>query len=179
MLIDRRDAPEAQPALAPFEHRLRSANAASVLRSVLENLRYGNEHARTMEADRGGCSCRGSADQSVGARLGRKDMNPTLAKAGDSLSTGENAQLVSFARAVLADPRIFVLDEATSSVDTVTERSHENQNAIERWDGGGADIVHLIARTGCRPSAAGGRHPRRPRSHRSDRGERDQQKLAN
>lgn len=41
-------------------------------------------------------------------------------RAGDKLSTGEK-QLVSFARAVLADPRIFVLDEATSSIDTRTE----------------------------------------------------------
>jgi len=37
------------------------------------------------------------------------------------LSTGEK-QLISFARAVLADPRLFVLDEATSSIDTVTEQ---------------------------------------------------------
>ena len=38
------------------------------------------------------------------------------------LSTGEK-QLLSIARAILADPRILVLDEATSSVDTVTERA--------------------------------------------------------
>ena len=39
-------------------------------------------------------------------------------------------QLISFARAVLADPAIFVLDEATSSIDTQTE--HLIQNAIAR-----------------------------------------------
>lgn len=41
-------------------------------------------------------------------------------ESGDSLSTGEK-QLISFARAVLTNPRIFVLDEATSSIDTQTE----------------------------------------------------------
>ena len=44
-----------------------------------------------------------------------------MGEGGDRLSTGEK-QLISFARAVLADPRIFVLDEATSSIDTKTER---------------------------------------------------------
>ena len=43
-----------------------------------------------------------------------------VGEGGDRLSTGEK-QLISFARAVLADPRIFVLDEATSSIDTRTE----------------------------------------------------------
>lgn len=43
-----------------------------------------------------------------------------VGEGGGQLSTGEK-QLVSFARAVLADPKIFVLDEATSSIDTKTE----------------------------------------------------------
>ena len=51
-----------------------------------------------------------------------------VGEGGDRLSTGEK-QLISFARAVLADPRIFVLDEATSSIDTQTEQLI--QNAID------------------------------------------------
>jgi len=44
-----------------------------------------------------------------------------IGEGGGNLSTGQK-QLVSFARAVLADPKIFVMDEATSSVDTETEK---------------------------------------------------------
>jgi ATP-binding cassette subfamily B protein len=49
-----------------------------------------------------------------------KGYDAEVGEGGDRLSTGEK-QLISFARAVLADPRIFILDEATSSVDTEME----------------------------------------------------------
>lgn len=61
-----------------------------------------------------------------------------VGEGGNSLSTGEK-QLLSFARALLADPRIFVLDEATSSVDTVTERLI--QNAIEKVMSGRTSFI--------------------------------------
>ena len=48
-------------------------------------------------------------------------LDSDVGEGGDLLSTGEK-QLISFARAILADPRILVLDEATASVDTITEQ---------------------------------------------------------
>ena len=55
-------------------------------------------------------------------------LDTDVGEGGDLLSTGEK-QLISFARAVLADPRILILDEATASVDTMTEA--KIQSAME------------------------------------------------
>ncbi len=85
--------------------------------SVLENLRYGNPTA-TMEQIKEAVK-NVSADEVI-ARM-EHGYESNVGEGGDMLSTGEK-QLLSFARAILADPRIFVLDEATSSIDTVTEK---------------------------------------------------------
>ena len=102
--------------------------------TVLENLRYGNEHA-TMEQIEAAVRAV-SADEII-ARL-PEGYNSEVGEGGSGLSTGEK-QLLSFARALLADPRIFVLDEATSSVDTVTERLI--QNAIEQVMAGRTSFI--------------------------------------
>lgn len=102
--------------------------------TVLENLRYGRPDATMEEIE--------AAVQSVSAQhiIDRlpQGYNSTIGEGGNSLSTGEK-QLLSFARALLADPRIFVLDEATSSVDTVTEGLI--QTAIEKVMAGRTSFV--------------------------------------
>ena len=84
--------------------------------TVRENLLMGNPHA-TEEQIREAIRMV-SADEVI-AHL-EKGLDTDVGEGGDLLSTGEK-QLISFARAILADPRILILDEATASVDTMTE----------------------------------------------------------
>ena len=85
--------------------------------TIRENLLYGNPDATEEEIARALELV--SADRVV-ARM-EKGIDTDVGEGGDMLSTGEK-QLISFARAILADPRILVLDEATASVDTLTEQ---------------------------------------------------------
>ncbi|WP_130837484.1 ABC transporter ATP-binding protein [Lachnoclostridium sp. Marseille-P6806] len=66
--------------------------------------------------------------EDVITRMGH-GLDSEVGEGGELLSTGEK-QLLSYARAVLADPAILILDEATSSIDTVTEQ--KIQHSIER-----------------------------------------------
>ena len=102
--------------------------------TVLENLRYGREDATMEEIE---AAVRAVSADGIIARL-PDGYNSQVGEGGNSLSTGEK-QLLSFARALLADPRIFVLDEATSSVDTVTERLI--QEAIEKVMAGRTSFI--------------------------------------
>ena len=92
--------------------------------TVLENLRYGKPDASMQEIE---TAVKAVCADEIIARL-PQGYDTQVGEGGSSLSTGEK-QLLSFARALLADPRIFVLDEATSSVDTITEQ--KLQQAIE------------------------------------------------
>ncbi len=84
--------------------------------SVRDNIRYGRLDATDAEIE---AAAKAVSADTVIAKL-EKGWDSDVGEGGDRLSTGEK-QLISFARAVLADPRIFVLDEATSSIDTRTE----------------------------------------------------------
>ncbi|MCR4924328.1 MAG: ABC transporter ATP-binding protein/permease [Lachnospiraceae bacterium] len=116
LLIDGRDARERSQG---WLH----ANLGYVLQTphlftgtVRENLIYGKPDASDEEIFTALKAV--SADELVkGLRDG---LDTDVGEGGNVFSTGER-QLISFARAILCDPRILILDEATSSVDSVTE----------------------------------------------------------
>lgn len=91
--------------------------------TVRDNLRYGKPDATDEEI--WDALRLVSADDVV--RKMDSGLDSEVGEGGDLLSTGEK-QLLSFARAILADPRILVLDEATASIDLLTE--HRIQEAI-------------------------------------------------
>ena len=93
--------------------------------TVADNIRYGRPDATDEEVQ--------LAARLVGAESFILKMpegfKANVGEGGNRLSTGQK-QLISFARAILCNPAIFVLDEATSSVDTETEQLI--QNAIQK-----------------------------------------------
>jgi len=93
--------------------------------SIRENIRYGRLNATDEEVE----EVARMVDADSFIRKLEKGYETEVGEGGGRLSTGEK-QLISFARAILADPAIFVLDEATSSIDTETEAMI--QRAIEK-----------------------------------------------
>lgn len=102
--------------------------------SIMDNIRYGRLDATDAEVV--------AAAQAVGAHdfiMSLPDgYNREVGENGVHLSVGQR-QIISFARALLADPRILILDEATSSVDTATEKII--QQAIDRLMHGRTSFV--------------------------------------
>lgn len=84
--------------------------------TIRENIRYGRLEASDVEVE--------EAARIAGAHEFIKDFdagyNEEVGEGGVMLSTGQK-QLISLARAVLSQPELFIMDEATSSVDTITE----------------------------------------------------------
>ena len=84
--------------------------------SIKNNIKYGNLSATDEQITQ-------AADIAMADHFIRKlpdGYDMMLTEGGDNLSEGQR-QLIAIARAVLADPKILILDEATSSVDTRTE----------------------------------------------------------
>jgi ATP-binding cassette subfamily B protein len=84
--------------------------------TISENLRVGKPDATKAEMDEA-CRLVGLHERIAALPMGYETI---LAERGANLSAGER-QLLSFARAILADPKILILDEATANVDTQTE----------------------------------------------------------
>ena len=100
-------------------------NAAIVLQdtvlfsdTVLHNLKYGGEHASAEDVERAVRMSR--CDELIQSLP--QGWDTVLTGAGEGISQGQR-QLLAIARAFVADPRILILDEATSNVDTRTERA--------------------------------------------------------
>src|SRR5690606_15815446 len=85
--------------------------------TIRENIRYGRLEASDAEVEASAKMV--NAHEFISALEGGYEAS--VGEGGNRLSTGQR-QLISFARALLANPQIFVMDEATSSIDTETEQ---------------------------------------------------------
>ncbi len=86
--------------------------------TIRENLLYGNPDATEEQMI---TALKTVSAYGIIERL-ESGLDTDVGEGGDMLSTGEK-QLISFARAILCDPKILVLDEATASIDTLTEQT--------------------------------------------------------
>jgi len=93
--------------------------------TIKENIRYGNLDATDEEI----INASKLVDGHSFIMETENGYNTEVGEGGGLLSTGQK-QLISFARAVVRNPRLFVLDEATSSIDTETEKTI--QDAINK-----------------------------------------------
>jgi ATP-binding cassette subfamily B protein/subfamily B ATP-binding cassette protein MsbA len=102
--------------------------------TIADNIRYGRLEASDDEVL--------AAAQAVGAHEFIQNLpqgyHTEVGEDGVNLSVGQR-QIIAFARALLADPRILILDEATSSVDTTTEK--QIQHALDRLMEGRTSFV--------------------------------------
>ena len=102
--------------------------------TIIDNIRYGNENATEEEVM---AALRQVSAEGIIEKF-PKGLYTDVGEGGDLLSTGEK-QLISFARAIIVNPKILILDEATASVDTITEK--KIQDAIYEVIKGRTSIV--------------------------------------
>jgi len=108
--------------------------------TILDNIRYGNQEATLEEVIE--ASKLVEADDFIVQF--EKGYDTEVGEGGARLSVGQK-QLISFARALIANPRILILDEATSSVDTKTEKSIQRAIEIVLKDRTSFVIAHRLS----------------------------------
>jgi len=136
--VDLRDVP-----LAWFTERIGLVPQVAHLfaGTIRENIRYGRLDAS--DADILEAARRVKAHAFIEAL--EKGYDTEVGEGGERLSTGQR-QLVALARAVLRDPQILVMDEATSSIDTATERLvQEGVDELLHAGRGGGRISFVVA----------------------------------
>jgi ATP-binding cassette subfamily B protein len=92
--------------------------------TVKENILYGNEHYKDYSNEQLEQVIHDANLESLLA-IFENGLETALTSSGDSISLGQK-QLIAFMRAVLRDPEVLILDEATANIDTVTEQLLEN-----------------------------------------------------
>jgi ATP-binding cassette subfamily B protein len=92
--------------------------------TVAENIKYGNHALEHMEADDLEATLRVKGMMELLKRL-PEGLATKVEAGGENISIGQK-QLISFVRAVLREPELLILDEATANIDTVTESSLQN-----------------------------------------------------
>jgi ATP-binding cassette subfamily B protein len=120
VLLDGRD-------IRSFEPDVRTRKIGFILQepflftgTIRENILYGNDRYRALANGR---IVELLAERSLDSLLARfeKGLDTQVAAGGDAISLGQK-QIIAFMRAVLRDPEILILDEATANIDTVTEQ---------------------------------------------------------
>ena len=108
--------------------------------TVRNNLKYGNEAASAKDVER---AVRMSRCEEVIQKL-PNGLDTVLIGSGESVSQGQR-QLLAIARAFVADPKILILDEATSNVDTRTEQAIQDAMQMVMRDRTSIVIAHRLS----------------------------------
>ena len=92
--------------------------------TVRENILYGNEKYIGFSNEQLEATIKDAGLESL-LNIFEKGLDTELSSSGDSISLGQK-QLIAFMRAVLRNPALLVLDEATANIDTITEQILQN-----------------------------------------------------
>lgn len=114
-----------------YEPKDRAKNIGFILQepflftgTVGENIRYGNDALQNLNNEELTTKLRESNLDGLVTRF-EKGLDTPVTTSGDAISLGQR-QLIAFIRAVLRNPQLLILDEATANVDTVTEQLLED-----------------------------------------------------